>query len=156
MLGYVRLLRYSYGKKVSLEFGLTFFFRINFFTRESVSRLKQPLRLCMSNKILRSAKVKYHHSYLFFYKMNEGNLPLMYSVFFVFFLCVCEIIDLVGFFGCYCLTPVTFFIESYRGQTITAQKNRLDRCTHTRKHRNTSKVSLLYLVYIKISKNNDV
>ena len=35
----------------------------------------------------------------------------------------CEFIDLVGFFGCYCLTPVTLYEESDWGQTITAQKN---------------------------------
>ena len=45
---------------------------INFFTRESVSRYKQSLRLCMRNKILRSANAKYHYSYLFFYKMNNS------------------------------------------------------------------------------------
>ena len=64
---------------------------------------------------------------IFFYKINKGDLPLMYS-------CVlwCEFIDLVVFLGCYCLTPiiVTLFIirriMTYydRGQTITAQKNR--------------------------------
>ena len=46
----------------------------------------------MRNKILRSANAKYHYSYLFLYKINKGDLPLMY-------LCVfwCEFIDLVGF-----------------------------------------------------------
>ena len=39
--------------------------------RESVSRYKQPLRICMRNKILRSANAKYHYSYLFFYKINK-------------------------------------------------------------------------------------
>ena len=46
----------------------------------------------MRNKILRSANAKYHYSYLFFYKINKGDLPLMYSC--VFW---CEFIDLVGF-----------------------------------------------------------
>ena len=55
----------------------------------------------MRNKILRSANAKYHCSYLFFYKVNKGDAPLMYSC--VFW---CEFIDLVGFFGCYCLTRV--------------------------------------------------
>ena len=56
----------------------------------------------MRNKILRSANAKYRYSYLFFYKINKGDLHVTYS-----FVCWCEIIDLVGFFGCYCLTPVT-------------------------------------------------
>ena len=64
-----------------------------------MSRCKQPLRLRLRNKILRSANAKYHYSYLFFYKINKGDLPLMYS-----FVVWCEFIDLVGFFGCYCLT----------------------------------------------------
>ena len=64
-----------------------------FSLRESVSLYKQPLRLCMRNKILRSANAKYHYSYLFFYKINKGVLPLMYSCVFR-----CEFIDLVGFF----------------------------------------------------------
>ena len=56
----------------------------------------------MRNKILRSANAKYHYSYLFFYKINKGDLRLMYSC--VFW---CKFIDLVGFFGYYCLTPLT-------------------------------------------------
>ena len=66
----------------------------------------------MRNKILRSANAKYHYSYLFFYKMNKGDLPLMYSR--VFW---CEFIDLVGFLGCYCLNPVTVFIIRSKGST---------------------------------------
>ena len=59
----------------------------------------------MRNKILRSANAKYYYSYLFFYKINKDDLPLMYScVFGVNF------IDLVGFFSFYCLTPATLFI----------------------------------------------
>ena len=46
----------------------------------------------MSNKILRSSDAKYQYSYLFFYKINKGDLPLTYSC--VFW---CEFIDLVGF-----------------------------------------------------------
>ena len=64
-----------------------------------------PLRLCMRNKILRSANAKYNYSYLFFYKVNKGHLPLMYS-----FVVWCEFIDFGVFFGCYCLTSVTLFI----------------------------------------------
>ena len=36
------------------------------------------------------------------------------------------------------------------------KKKWLNRWIHTKKHRNTSKVSLLYLFYRKISKNNDI
>ena len=68
----------------------------------------------MRNKILRSANAKYHYSFLFFYKMNKGDLPLMCS-------CVlwCEFIDVLVFFffGCYCLTPVTLFIIRSKGST---------------------------------------
>ena len=67
----------------------------------------------MRNKILRSANTKYHYSYLFFYKIYKGDLPLMYSCVFWW-----GFINLVRLFGCYCLTPVTLFIieneESYR------------------------------------------
>ena len=56
-----------------------------------MSRYKHLLRLCVRNKILRSANAKYHHSYLFFYKIKKGDLPLVYSC--VFW---CEFIDLVG------------------------------------------------------------
>ena len=69
----------------------------------------------MRNEILRSANARFHFSQLFFYEMNKGDLPLMYSC--VFW---CEFIALVGFFGCNCLTPVT--LSSDRGQTITAKK----------------------------------
>ena len=71
-----------------------------------MSRYRRPLRLLMRNKILRSTNTKYHYSYLFFYKINKGDLPLMHSC--VFW---CEFIDLVGFLGSYCLTPVTFITE---------------------------------------------
>ena len=70
-----------------------------------MSPYKRSLRLWMRIKILRSANAKYHYSYLFFYKINKGDLPLMYSC--VFW---CEFIDLVGCFGCYCLVPVPLFI----------------------------------------------
>ena len=71
----------------------TFIHSLLFLIRESVSRCKQPLILCMRNKILRSANVK----------INKGDLPVMYS--WVFWL---EFIDIIGvFFGRYCLTPVT-------------------------------------------------
>ena len=42
--------------------------------------------------MLRSANAKYHYSYLFFYKIIKGDLPLMYSSVFRG-----EVIDLVGF-----------------------------------------------------------
>ena len=42
-------------------------------------RYNRLLRLRMRNKILRSANTKYHYSYLFFYKIRKGDLPLMYS-----------------------------------------------------------------------------
>ena len=61
----------------------------------------------MRNKILRSANAKFHYSYLFFYKINKGDLPLMYSCVFWY-----EFIDLVGFFGCYCLTRVTEVVHT--------------------------------------------
>ena len=47
----------------------------------------------MRNKILRPANSKYRYSYLFFYKINKGDLPSMYSCAFW-----CEFIDLVGVF----------------------------------------------------------
>ena len=55
----------------------------------------------MRNKILRSANAKYHYSYLFFYRINKGDLPVFYGV--------NSSLQSV-FFGCYCLTPVTLFI----------------------------------------------
>ena len=73
-------------------------------TGESVSRYKRSSIRCMRNRILMSANSKYHYFYFFFYKMNKGDLTLMY--FCVFW---CEFIDLVGFLGC-CVTPVTLFI----------------------------------------------
>ena len=33
----------------------------------------------MRNKILRSANAKSHYSYLFFYKIDKADLPLMHS-----------------------------------------------------------------------------
>ena len=63
--------------------------------RESESCYKQSLRLRMRSKIL-TANPKYHYSYLFFYRINKGDLPLIYSC--VFW---CEFINLVGFFRCH-------------------------------------------------------
>ena len=60
--------------------------------RESESCYKQSLRLRMRSKIL-TANPKYHYSYLFFYRINKGDLPLIYSCDFW-----CEFINLVGFF----------------------------------------------------------
>ena len=65
----------------------------------------------MRNKILRSSNAKYHDSYLFLYKINKGDLPVMYSC--VFW---CEIIDLVVLFW-------AVIEKSDRGQTITEKKN---------------------------------
>ena len=81
---------------------------VNYFrTRELVSRYKRPLRLCMSNKILRSANAKYHY-----YFWRNCRIP---------WICGLAVIPLM----------------------------RLSRFTKTmnssHKHRNISKVSLLYL-----------
>ena len=54
--------------------------------------------------ILRSANAKYRYSYLFFCKTNKGDLLLMYS-------CIHRFSP---FFGCYCLTSVTFFIRFHK------------------------------------------
>ena len=78
----------------------------------------------MRNKILRSANAKYNFIFtFFFYKISKGDLDVFW----------CEFIDLFGFFffGCYCDS----------------------RWIHIKKHRNTSKVCLLYLFYRKKSKN---
>ena len=56
----------------------------------------------------------------------------------------------------FCAAFTSYYEESDRGQTITTQKKRLIHRIHTKKHRNTSKVSLLYSFYRKISKNNDI
>ena len=84
-------------------------------------RYKQPFRLCVRNKILRSANAKYHYSYLLFYKVNKGDLPLMYSDCFW-----CEFIDLVGvFFGYYCLTAVTLLIiRSFKVKSVKHVKTK--------------------------------
>ena len=79
--------------------------------RESESRYRRPLRRCMRNIILRSANAKFHYILPFFYKMNEGDLPLLYSC--VFWRELGEFIDLVVFFFCcYCVTPVTPFVKT--------------------------------------------
>ena len=66
--------------------------QIYFLTRESVSRYKQPLRLCIRNNTqgLRTLNIIV---FTFFYNINKGDLPLMYS-------CVlwCEFIDLLVFY----------------------------------------------------------
>ena len=89
-----------------------YYSNVKFTTINTGVALQQPLRLCMRNKIVRSANAIYHYSYLFFYKMNKGDLPLMYSC--VFW---CEFIDLLAFFGCYCLTPAPLFIIRSKGST---------------------------------------
>ena len=83
---------------------------------------------------------KYHYSYLFFFTINKGDLPLMYSWAFW-----CEFIDLVVFFFWLLLFDPCRILRIMKNQWI-----------HTKKHRNTSKVTLLYLFHRKISKNNDI
>ena len=46
-----------------------------------------------------------------------------------------------------------FFCAAF---TLYYEEGKLNRWFHTKKHNNTSKVSLLYLFYRKISKNNDI
>ena len=63
-----------------------------------MSRYRRPLRRCMRNKILRSEKAKYHYILPFFFKINKGELPLMFSC-----VClVCEFIDLADFLALLC------------------------------------------------------
>ena len=80
-----------------------------------MSRYKQPLRPWLSTVLV----IKYLGLltlniviFTFFYKINKGDLPLMYS--YVFW---SEFINLDGFFGSYCLTLVTFFIIRSKGST---------------------------------------
>ena len=81
---------------------------VNYFgTRESVSRYKRPLRLCIRNKILRSANAKYHY-----YFWSNCRIPRI---------CGYAVIPLMRFSG------------------FTKTMN------SSHKHRNISKVSLLYL-----------
>ena len=55
-----------------------------------------------------------------------------------------------------CAAITSYYEESDRGQTVTAKEKRLNWRIHTKKHRNTSKVSLPYLFYRKISKNDNI
>ena len=77
-------------------------------TVESVSRYKRPgwdfVReiKCWGLRTLNIIILTY-----FFYKINKRDIPLVYSYGFW-----CEFVDLVGFFGCYYSTPVTFFITA--------------------------------------------
>ena len=81
---------------------------VNYFrTRESVLCYKRPLRLCMSNKILRSVNAKYHY-----YFWSNCRIP---------WICGYAVIPLMRFSG---------FTETMNS---------------SHKHRNISKVSLLYL-----------
>ena len=73
--------------------------------RESESRYRRPLRRCMRNIILRSANAKFHYILPFFYKMNEGDLPLLYSC--VFWRELGEFIDLVVFFFAVIVWPLS-------------------------------------------------
>ena len=68
----------------------------------------------MANKILRFANAKSHYFNFFFYKINKGELPFMYSC--VFW---CEFLDLVGFFGCYCVycyCVITLYLIRSKGR----------------------------------------
>ena len=56
----------------------------------------------------------------------------------------------------FCAAFTSYYEESDRGQTITSKKNNLIVEFTPKNHRNTSKVSLLYSFYTKISKNNDI
>ena len=87
---------------------------LNFLTRDSASRYRQPLRNnVVLSWVLRSANAKNHYYYFFFYKINKGDLPLMYSC--VFW---CEFIDLVGFLAVI-VWPlhVTIFTIQSKGST---------------------------------------
>ena len=56
-----------------------------------MSRYKRPLRLCMKKKtVLRSSNVNIISFLPFFYKINEGDLPLMYSCVPVLWLLLCD------------------------------------------------------------------
>ena len=79
---------------------------------ESLSRYKQPLRLRIRNKILRSANAKYNNFYFFSCKTNKGDLhmPFMYCC--VFW---CEFNDLSVFLAVNFFTPVTLFIIRIKG-----------------------------------------
>ena len=81
-----------------------------------MSRYKQQLRWEIKYRGLRTLNI-IHYSYLFFYKINKGDLPLMYSC--VFW---CEFIDLVGFFGCYCLTRVTEVVHILKVQLLVTRQ----------------------------------
>ena len=55
----------------------------------------------------------------------------------------------------FCAAFTSYYEESDKGQTTTAKKPTKSMNSHQKK-RNTSKVSLLYLFYREISKNNDI
>ena len=59
-----------------------------------------------------------------------------------------DVLPSCRFFGCYCVTLVTPFISRRKA------KNRLNRWLHTKKQRDTSKVSLLYLSHRKKGKTD--
>ena len=110
--------------------------------------------------------------YLFFYKINKGDLPLMYS--FAFWP---EFIDLVVFLAVivwpllvhsYCrplfspckwkVTTIVllFWRTEWQGSHNNGKKTQLNRWIHAKTHRNTTKVSLLHSFYRKKVKYNDV
>ena len=159
---------------------------IYFLTRESVSHYKRPLRSCKRNKILRSANAKYHYILPFFYQINKGDLVLKYlSVFccefmdLVNFLAVlCDpwhsirktksirlhrnttgspyLVYLKMVCGLKTHWITDFFDQRQSSLSSLHQKSWLDRWIHTKRKRNTSKVSLLYIFYRKKVKYNDI
>ena len=125
---------------------------------------------CVNSLILRSANAKYHYILPFFNKMSEGDLPLLYSC--VFWR---EFIGLVVFFFAVIVWPLSLRSSNNRtivvmfhlhgennglqyewtnsGHTTTAKKTTKS-MNSAKKHRNTSKVSLLYLFYRKKKEKN--
>ena len=159
---------------------------IYFLTRESVSHYKRPLRSCMRGKILRSANAKYHYILPFFYKINKGDLLLKYLcvwwcefmdlINFLALLCdPCHSIHKTKSIRLHRNTTgspylvylkmvcglkthwiADFFNQRQSSISSLHQKSWLDRWIHTKRKRNTSKVSLLYIFYIKKVKYNDI
>ena len=84
-------------------------------------RYKQPFRLCVRNKILRSANAKYHYSYLLFYKVNKGDLPLVYSWLFLVWIHRFS----RGFFWLLLSAPVTLLIiRSFKVKSVKHVKTK--------------------------------
>ena len=157
-----------------------------FLTRESVSHYKRPLRSCMRGKILRSANAKYHYILPFFYKINKGDLLLKYLcvwwcefmdlINFLALLCdPCHSIHKTKSIRLHRNTTgspylvylkvvcglkthwiTDFFDQRQSSISSQHQKSWLDRWIHSKRKRNTSKASLLYIFYRKKVKYNDI